>query len=223
VPTKAGALTCRPRKQASNPGHGPKALLQWIEAPGVSDRCREAAINTFYILTGPESCGKTTLATGLSNALGLPLVNEASRDYLDQKLSADGNFRYDESHLLEIASQQDSTEQLTLACSPDRVICDTDLLVVIVWSEVRFGQCHPWILETFARRIDQRDRHYLLCGCDIPWQPDPLRENADSRPELFELYRQKLDYFELPYTIMRGDESTRLKHALEILDKSRPH
>jgi nicotinamide riboside kinase len=150
-------------------------------------------------------------------------VSEASRDYLDQKLSVDGNFRYDESHLLEIASQQDSAEQLTLAGSPDRVICDTDLLVMIIWSEVRFGQCHPLILETFARRIDMRDRHYLLCDCDIPWQPDPLRESADSRPELFALYQQKLDYFELPYTVMRGDQPSRLKHALEVLENTRSH
>ncbi len=150
-------------------------------------------------------------------------MSEASRDYLDQKLSVDCNFRYKESHLLEIASQQDRAEQLMLAGRPDRVICDTDLLVIIVWSQVRFGHCHPLILETFARRIDLRDRHYLLCDSEIPWQPDPQRESPDSRSELFALYQQKLDYFRLPYTVMRGDQPSRLKHALNVLENSRPH
>lgn len=96
------------------------------------------------------------------------------------------------------------------------VICDTDLLVLIVWSEVRFGQSHPWILETFASRLDADNRHYLLCDCDIPWQPDPLRESADSRPELFELYKQKLDYFGLPYTVVSGSREQRLSAALAL-------
>lgn len=169
-------------------------------------------------MTGPESCGKTTLATRLSATLRLPLVPEVSREYLSQKLSADGHFNYSETELLEIASEQNSLELRAVDMDPGLLLCDTDLLVIIIWSEVRFGHCHQWILDTFADRLGANKRHYLLCDYDVPWQPDPLRENADGRGELFELYRQKLEFYQLPYTVMSGDIPTRLDAAMAVLD-----
>lgn len=146
-----------------------------------------------------------------------PLVPEVSRDYLNHKIDRQGHFQYSEPDLLEIASQQFSGEKNTLAKNPDLVICDTDLLVLIVWSEVRFGQCHQWILDTFADSIAAGNRHYLLCDFNIPWQPDPLREHADSRGELFELYRQKLEFYNLTYSIVAGGKDERLASAMALI------
>jgi len=49
------------------------------------------------VITGPESSGKTTLATQLANYWKTPLVTEASRDYLNGKDS------YQQHDLLKIA------------------------------------------------------------------------------------------------------------------------
>ena len=51
--------------------------------------------NEIFVITGPESCGKTTLARQLANRWGAPLVNEAARAYLQEKDS------YQKSDLLE--------------------------------------------------------------------------------------------------------------------------
>jgi len=170
------------------------------------------------VLTGPESCGKTTLAQDLSGALGAPLVAECSRPYLQEKMAANARFHYREADLLAIAQAQQQAEQAQLVGKPDWVVCDTDLLVIIVWSEVRFGHCHGEIVETFLRVNEANPRHYLLCDSSIPWEPDPLRENPKDRAELFALYEQKLAYFDLHYTVMRGDKAQRLEQALALID-----
>ena len=58
------------------------------------------------------------------------------------------------------------------------VFCDTDLLVIKIWSEHSFGYCPDWIL----RRIEQQQYDLvLLLNVDLPWEPDPLREHPHHR------------------------------------------
>jgi nicotinamide riboside kinase len=171
------------------------------------------------VLTGPESCGKTTLAHTLCESLHAPLVPEVAREYLNQKINLNNQFEYSEPDLLEIATAQDKTEAMVLEKQPALVLCDTDLLVLIIWSEVRFGHCHPWILDTFASRTEQHNRYYLLCDFNVPWQPDPLRESSDSREELYNLYLQKLEHYNLDYTIMAGSVQERMDLATKMLNQ----
>jgi nicotinamide riboside kinase len=103
------------------------------------------------VITGPESSGKTTLATQLANYWKTPLVTEASRDYLNGKDS------YQQHDLLKIAKQQHKQEQTVLSYLPEKIICDTDLLVIMIWSEVRYGHCDPWIYSTFENSIKKNN------------------------------------------------------------------
>ena len=164
------------------------------------------------VITGPESAGKTTLAGQLSAYWKSPLVAEVARGYLEAKHS------YQQCDLLEIAKQQHDKEQAILSHSPRRIVCDTDLLVIMIWSEVKYGRCDPWIYETFENCITQAStsRHYYLCDSNIPWQADPLRENPHNRNELFELYLQKLKTYELDHRIVTGDPQQRLQQVVGV-------
>jgi len=166
------------------------------------------------VITGPESSGKTTLATQLANYWKTPLVSESSRDYLKEKDS------YQQHDLLEIAKLQHKQEQTLLSHLPQRMICDTDLLVIMIWSEVKYGQCDPWIYSTFENSVKQENpnRFYYLCDSNIPWQTDPLRENPHNREELFSLYLQKLKEYELEYKIVKGEPRERLQQVLTSSD-----
>lgn len=163
------------------------------------------------VITGPESSGKTTLATQLADHWRTPLVSEASRDYLKGKDS------YQQHDLLKIAKQQYTQEQTVLSLLPERIICDTDLLVTMIWSEVKYGHCDPWITSTFENSINQKasSRYYYLCDSNIPWQADPLRENPHNRDELFNLYLQKIEEYELDYRIVKGEPRKRLQQVLD--------
>lgn len=167
--------------------------------------------NTAIIITtGPESSGKTTLSQQLADYWKTPFVLEAARDYLKDKDS------YQQQDLLEIAKQQHKREEAALAESPEKLVCDTDLLVIIIWSEVKYGHCDPWITTTFENSLSQQTikRKYLLCDASIPWQADPLRENPHNRDELFNIYLQKLRNYELDFCIVNGEPDERLQQAL---------
>ncbi len=162
------------------------------------------------VITGPESSGKTTLANQLAEYWETPLVSEVARDYLKGKDS------YRQHDLLEIARQQHRQEQALLSHLPRQLICDTDLLVIMIWSEVKYGQCEPWIYNTFESSIKQKtsSRYYYLCDCEIPWQADRLRENPHNRRELFNLYIQKMEEYQLPHSIVKGEPEERLQQVL---------
>lgn len=166
------------------------------------------------ITTGPESCGKTTLACGLSTLLHVPLIDEVARSYLTLKYQQDPGYQYQQHDLLTIAKLQHEAEQHALLSRPAMLVCDTDLLVMIVWSEVRYGDADPWMVDTFQQSLQNNERIYLLCDYDIPWQPDPLREHADSRHELYARYLAKLQQWRLRHVIMTGNQQQRLAHVL---------
>ena len=44
-----------------------------------------------WVLTGPESSGKSTLAKAISNRMGWPVFTEQARDYLQQTSTVDGS------------------------------------------------------------------------------------------------------------------------------------
>jgi len=121
---------------------------------------------------------------------------------------------------LKIAKQQHKQEQELLSHLPEKIICDTDLLVVMIWSEAKYGHCDPWIYNTFENSIKQQTstRYYYLCDSKIPWQADQLRENPDNRDELFNLYLQKLKEYELDHSIVKGEPQERLQQALNSSD-----
>ena len=163
-------------------------------------------------VTGPESSGKTTLALALTKQLKATFTLEYARVYLQQR-----NGKYEESDLREIACGQLALEKTDALRADTFQICDTDMLVLKIWSEIRYGRTDPFIEEALQR---QRYDLTLLCVPDIPWEPDPLRENPDDRMELLERYRIELTKAGISFVEIDGlDFSSRLKRALEAIHR----
>jgi nicotinamide riboside kinase len=99
------------------------------------------------------------------------------------------------------------------------LVLDTDLLVIKIWSEFKFGRCHPWI----EQQLEQRKGDlYLLCLPDIPWEPDPQREHPHQRDELLAIYRQELSRLEVVVVEISGDFSARTQSARAAILKYFP-
>ena len=170
--------------------------------------------NEIIVITGPESCGKTTLAEQLSDRWKVPVVREAAREYLNGKES------YQKQDLLKIAKIQCQMELQKAESSAGKLVCDTDLLVVLIWSEVKYGECDPWIRETFENCLSQKSstRTYVLCDSKVPWQPDRLRENPHNRDELFSIYLEKILDYKLTHIIVRGEPHERLQQVADYFE-----
>lgn len=162
-------------------------------------------------LVGPECTGKTTLAEALSESWGEPYVPEYSREYLERL-----GRNYNQDDLLEIAKGQLEKEYAVAEGANRFLICDTNTLVVKIWAEVRFGRAQNWIERQFLEKPYQL---YVLCGYGIPWVEDPLRENPDDRPELYEMYKKALVRAGKRFVEVEGTVAERVKKVAVELKK----
>src|SRR5688500_11412513 len=89
-------------------------------------------------ITGPESCGKTSLTEDLAQHYGVEFVPEFARNYL---LAQDGKYTFED--LDEIAKGQ--LETILQQQEQDLLLVDTDMLVMYIWSKVVFQKVSPLI------------------------------------------------------------------------------
>lgn len=162
-------------------------------------------------IIGPESTGKSTLTKGLADYFQEPFVPEYGRKYLEEN----GN-QYKESDLLKISKGMLNAEKEQAKKAKQFLFCDTDLIMMKVWYEVKYGECHPFVLEKLEENPYD---YYLLCAPDLPWEADPLRENPNMREELFERYKKELRDYGVGYSVISGTEG-RLEKAIEVLEKN---
>ena len=161
-------------------------------------------------LVGPESAGKTTLARELAAAFDVPCLAEYAREHLEARLERTGDASYDEEDLAAIAREHMRREEEFVASAPHGGVIDTDLIVMLVWWNERFGAAPAWLHDAIA---SQPDRLTLLCTPDLPWQADPLRESPHDRERLFDVYRQLLTDLEQRFVVVTGRGRARLLMA----------
>jgi len=160
-------------------------------------------------IVGPESTGKSTLSKQLAEYYNTSWVPEFAREYLDKL-----NRPYQKHDLLAIAQGQLAHEDKA-AANHKLIFCDTNLLVIKIWSDYKYGDCHPWILEKIKQRYYNL---HLLTYIDLPWQEDPQREHPETREQLFDIYKNELVQMGVQFEIIRGEKEERLRKAIEIID-----
>lgn len=157
-------------------------------------------------ITGPESTGKSSLSAALAATFKTAWVPEFAREYLENLDKA-----YDEEDLLVIAKGQIALQESMEARGNKYLFCDTDLLVLKIWSEHKYGRCHPWIL----KKLDEiKYDLYILPYIDIPWEEDPLREHPDLREYFFEKYKAELLARKVNFIVVDGSLEKRLQQAI---------
>lgn len=164
------------------------------------------------VITGPECSGKSQLTQQLAESYKCPWVAEYARFYLKHLPRP-----YVEKDLMAIAAGQESAMHDTKSRYPTAqwLFLDTWDVVLRIWHTYRFGAV-PSYLELFRKRyaID----HYLLCTPDLPWVPDPMRENQYDRDELFEMYHAHLQDAGCSFSIISGSGDERYARAVQALD-----
>ena len=168
------------------------------------------------VVIGPESTGKSTLSKSLAEYFKCPWVAEYAREYLEK---LEGQYIFDD--LLEIAKGQINEEEKAIKKTEKLLICDTDLHVIKVWSQHKFGKVHPWIEQQISER---KYDLYLLTDIDIPWENDPQREHPEpkQREYFLEIYRNLVIDSGIPYKVISGSLEERRKKSIEFIEEKIP-
>ena len=163
------------------------------------------------VITGPESTGKTVLTEFLADHYHTVWVPEYASEYIGG-LTHDYGYE-DVEH---IALKQIELEKITLEKATRILFYDTWLIITKTWFQVVFGRYPDWIDDKIRNSsVDL----YLLCYYDIPWIPDPLRENPGRmRKKLFNIYQSEIVKTGVPISIIKGEGVERYQNALKIVD-----
>ena len=161
-------------------------------------------------ITGPESTGKSTLCRQLANYYHTNWVPEFARTYIDKL-----NRNYHEQDLIEIAKGQIDLEKIHSKNAQRLIFCDTELLVIKIWSMHKYGRVHPTIL-TMCNEISYD--LYLLTKPDLYWQHDSQRENPSKGDYFFQLFKDELLSRNATFKIVEGKNDKRLMNAVGIIN-----
>ncbi len=163
------------------------------------------------MVTGPESTGKTNIASHLSEKLHCVWVPEYARHYVENLKRP---YTYDD---IEIIARKQLSDYFYFTRRNKYVIFDTWLIITRVWFEKVFDRYPLWLDEKIKLlKIDL----FLLCAPDLEWIPDPVRENGgEMRNELFQRYEHEIKSLSVPYGIVKGKGQDRYRAAEEIVKK----
>ena len=164
------------------------------------------------VVTGPESTGKTVISSFLAENLGWPWIPEFARDYVS---GLDRPYNY--SDLVLIAENQIAQRVEAEKNSVSFLILDTWLIITKVWFLEVFNTCPDWLDSEISKyKIDL----FLICKPDIPWVPDPLRENGgEKRDYLMLRYIEEIKKTGSEYTMISGIGDIRNNNALLLVQK----
>ncbi len=153
---------------------------------------------------GTESTGKTQLAQVLARRFSLPWVAEYAREFWD----AQGGVIALED-MVPIAQEQWRREDAAVAEAArarlPAVICDTEALTTMLWSDLLYGTC-PEEVRRGAERRCHNYALYLLLQPDVPWGEDPQRcfPAPEDRQRLGRVWRGALERRGLPHVTIAG-------------------
>jgi NadR type nicotinamide-nucleotide adenylyltransferase len=162
------------------------------------------------VITGAESTGKSILSEALADHYGTRWIPELARSFVE---TLGRHYTYSD---IELIARWQIEEEKRISGSQKMVFFDTWLIITKVWFEFVYGKSPDWLHEYIAgSSIDL----FLLCDIDIPWEPDPVRENGgESRIRLQKLYVEQLENYGFNYHLISGLGESRLQNAIDIID-----
>lgn len=167
-------------------------------------------MQTRIAILGPESTGKTWLATKLAKHFNTSFVPEFSRLYFENR-----KYEYSQMDLVEIAIGQLKSEQLAYKTN-QLLFTDTEFITLVIWSKVVFGDVPKYISD---KVINNKYDLYLLSNLDVEWESDPLRSNKYDRQYIFNLFVKELELHGFNYKIVKGLGEDRLKNAIKFVNE----
>ena len=156
-------------------------------------------------LLGAESTGKSTLAAALAEAYETVWVPEYGRVYTEVGRSRDTEWRSEE--FAHIARVQVWFEDFLAEFARRVLFCDTDAFTTAVFHEAYLGTPAVGFDAEAGRVYDL----YVVCGLDVRWARDEIREFAEARRKHHETYVEHVKASGAPWLIAEGPLAGRVE------------
>lgn len=159
-------------------------------------------------ISGPESTGKSLISAYLADQLNCPFLPEYARDYI---AGLSRPYNYDD--LLHIAESQVKLKTEAENSGFKMLVLDTWLIITKIWFMEVYNKYPTWLDEEIAgHKIDL----YIILKPDIPWIPDPLRENGGKkRIYLMNKYIEEIRKTGYKYAIIGGQGERRIQNVMQ--------
>jgi len=163
-------------------------------------------------LLGPESTGKSTLGKNLAKELKTIYVPEYAKAIIEKQEG--GFYKY---NVEEFITAQISMEKALAKFTNKIMICDSSAITTQIYAQLCFKGGFEWIDSVIE---NNKYDHFLLFSPDVPFVEDVHRKTLDNpekmRIAVFEMFKERLEHFKLPHTVISGDYAKRGHQSLEI-------
>ena len=146
-------------------------------------------------ITGPESCGKTTMSKWLANKLEGRWVHEWARPYLEEVGPELNDHVMHNIVLGQYAAMTSAPKALFN-------VLDTDLSATVMYYDIGGFKKPKLLLDKFKETSD--NTFYVVMNDNIPFEPDPLRYGGDARESKMDAWVEFYRKRKLPYHVMQA-------------------
>ena len=167
-------------------------------------------------ILGAESTGKTTLARVLADAYGTVWNPEYGRVYTESgRLIDDPWTSFEFEHIARI---QCWYEDFLAGYARRLLFCDTDAFTTALFHKVYLGSA----AHGFENLVERPYDAYFVCGLDVPWAHDGIREFEEQRRWMHERYVAHVEGSGAPWALVEGPLVDRVEQARELVDALLP-
>jgi HTH-type transcriptional regulator, transcriptional repressor of NAD biosynthesis genes len=162
-------------------------------------------------LLGAESTGKTTLAADLAAAFETVVNPEYGRPYTE--IGRAPGTAWTSAEFTHIARVQCWYEDFLAGYARSVLFCDTDAFTTAVFHEVYLGREAEGFGDLITRPYDL----FLVCGLDVPWRGDGIREFEDQRRWMHTRYLARAGRSGRTWLHVTGSREARLTAASDAV------
>ena len=164
-------------------------------------------------LLGAESTGKSTLAELLARRYDTLWNPEYGRPYT--QLGRPAGAPWTSWEFTHIARIHCWYEDFLATLANAVLFSDTDAFTTAVFHEVYLGTPATGFEDLVARRYDL----FVVCGLDVPWRHDGIREFEVKRRSMHERYLERARSSGSPWLLVEGALERRLAAAAAAVDE----
>jgi NadR type nicotinamide-nucleotide adenylyltransferase len=164
-------------------------------------------------LLGAESTGKSTLAKALAVRYATLWNPEYGRPYT--QIGRPSGAPWTSWEFTHIARIHCWYEDFLAGLAHRVLFSDTDAYTTAVFHDVYLGVPATGFEELVDRRYDL----FVVCGLDVPWRHDGIREFEEQRRAMHERYLARARASGSPWLVVEGPLEHRLEAAADAVDE----